>query len=388
MTESHAATAEQEKQRASLVSILTVLGLVVLKVTVGLLTGSLGVLAQAADSVLDMAASVLAFFAVRAAEHPPDDRHPYGHGKVENLAALAETVLLLATGGWIAYEAVQRLFFRTVVIEADDWGIGVMLLSIGASLVLSSYLMRIARRYQSQSLEGNALNFRTDILSSSVVLLGLGMVWLGRRLGPEWNWLEKADPAAALIVTAFVLRVSLQLGRRAIDVLLDAAPPGLTGRIAAQVARVPGVETLGPLRVRQSGASTFVDLTVHVDRSLSLEQAHQIATAVEARTSALVPQGDVVVHVDPVKQPGESLPQAVGAIAARLGLRTHNVHAHEVRGQYFVDLHVEVPTGLTLGQAHRQVSHLEQAVRRELPHIRTSTATSNRCRSRRPPRRR
>ena len=124
--------------------------LIILKVSVSLLTGSLGILAQAADSVLDMAAAVLAFFAVRVADQPPDAEHPYGHGKVENLAALAEVVLLLITCGWIVYEALHRLFFQPVAIEAGLWGIGVMLLSIGASIWLSTYLMRVARRYQSQ----------------------------------------------------------------------------------------------------------------------------------------------------------------------------------------------------------------------------------------------
>jgi cation diffusion facilitator family transporter len=369
MTESHSATAEREKRRASLVSVLTVLGLIVLKVTVGLLTGSLGVLAQAADSVLDMAASVLAFFAVRAADQPPDAEHPYGHGKVENLAALVETLLLLATSGWIAYEAVQRLFFRTVVIEANAWGIGVMLLSIGASLALSRYLMRVARRHRSQSLEGNALNFRTDVLSSSVVLLGLGLVWLSRRLGPGWNWLAQADPLAALVVTAFVLRVSLRLGWRAVSELLDRSPPGLTERIVAEVAKLPEVLDLKSLRARQSGAAAFVDLVVGVDRSLSLEEAHLVASEVQERVLALVPEGDVIVHVDPVAHESETLLQTVSAAATRLGLRAHNIHAHEVRGHYYLDLHVEVPGEWSLRQAHEKVSQMEQTLRNELPHL-------------------
>jgi divalent metal cation (Fe/Co/Zn/Cd) transporter len=124
------------------------------------------------------------------------------------------------------------------------------------------------------------------------------------------------------------------------------------------------------VRVRQAGAEVFVDLTVNVGRSASLEEAHQIATRVDDRVRRLLHRGDVIVHVDPVRASGENLPQAVSAIAARLGLRTHNVHAHEVRGRYFVDLHVEVPADLTLGQAHDQVSRLELAVRDELSQVR------------------
>jgi cation diffusion facilitator family transporter len=361
--------AEREKGRASLVSVGVVLCLILLKVSVSLLTGSLGILAQAADSVLDMAAAVLAFFAVRVADRPPDAEHPYGHGKVENLAALAEVFLLLVTCGWIVYEAIQRLFFQPVAIEAGLWGVGVMLLSIIASIWLSAYLMRVARRYQSQSLEGNALNFRTDVLSSSVVLLGLVLASLSNYLGPEWAWLARADAVAALVVALLVLRVSLGLGWRAVTELMDAAPPGLPERIADEARAVPGVEDVGPVRVRQSGAETFVDLTAKVGRSISLEEAHRIATAVETHVAGLVRSGDVVVHVDPVRHTDESPSQTVGAAAGRLGLRVHNVHAHELQGQYFLDFHVEVPPELTLAQAHERVGQLEAAVRAELPYI-------------------
>jgi divalent metal cation (Fe/Co/Zn/Cd) transporter len=130
------------------------------------------------------------------------------------------------------------------------------------------------------------------------------------------------------------------------------------------------VQSLGPVRLRQAGASVFVDLVVHVDRSASLEEAHHVAEVVDAHVSTIVPRGDVVVHVDPVRRAGESLSQTVSAIAARLGLRTHDVHAHEVGDRYFVDLHVEVPADLTLGQAHDQVSRLELAVREELARVR------------------
>jgi cation diffusion facilitator family transporter len=368
MTANHS-PAEREKRRASLVSVVVVLFLIILKVAVSLLTGSLGILAQAADSVLDMAAAILAFLAVRVADQPPDAEHPYGHGKVENLAALAEVFLLLVTCGWILYEAIQRLVFQPVAIEAGLWGIGVMLLSIGASIWLSTYLMKVARRYQSQSLEGNALNFRTDVWSSSVVLLGLVLASLSSYLGPEWAWLAKADAVAALVVALLVLRVSLGLGWRAVAELMDAAPPGLSERVAAEAGAVPGVEDVGPVRVRQSGADTFVDLTAKVGRSVSLEEAHRIATAVETRVAGLVGSGDVIVHVDPVRHAGESLSQTISAAAARLGLRVHNVHAHEVRGQYHVDLHVEVPPDLTLVQAHERVSQLETAVRAELAYV-------------------
>jgi cation diffusion facilitator family transporter len=362
--------AEKEKRAAAMSSVVGAVFLTALKLVVGLMTGSLGILAEAAHSGLDLVAALVTFFAVRISDRPPDERYRYGYGKVENLSALIETLLLLITCVWIVYEAIQRLFFKSIEVEASIWAFGVMAVSIVVDVSRSRILYRAARKHKSQALEADALHFSTDIWSSSVVIVGLGLVWLSERLGPEWSWLVKADAVAALVVALIVVYVSLQLGKRAVSVLLDVAPSGLADQLAAEAAQVPGVQSIGPLRVRQAGASVFVDLTVNVDRSVSLEEAHQIAEAVDERVSRFVHRGDVVVHVDPVRRSGENLSQTVSVIAARLGLRTHFVHAHEVRGRYFVDLHVEVPPDLTLGQAHDQVSRLERSVRDELPQVR------------------
>jgi cation diffusion facilitator family transporter len=362
--------AQKEKRDAALGSVMAAVFLTGLKLAVGILTGSLGILAEAMHSGLDLVAALVTFFAVRISDRPPDKEHQYGHGKVENLSALIETLLLLITCIWIIYEAIQRLFFKSVEIDASIWAFLVMAISIVVDVTRSRMLYAAARKHNSQALEADALHFSTDIWSSAVVIVGLGLVWLGERLlGPEWAWLAKADAVAALVVAGIVIYVSLQLGRRAVAVLLDAAPPGLAGEIAAEASQVQGVQSLGPVRVRQAGAFTFVDLTVEVDRSASLEGAHQVAEAVDRRVSKIIGMGDVVIHMDPVRCSGEDLSQAVSAVSARLGLRTHEVHAHEIGGDYFVDLHVEVPADLTLREAHDRVCELEDAVRAELPRV-------------------
>ncbi len=362
--------AEQEKRSAALSSVLAAVLLTVFKLAVGALTGSLGILAEAAHSGLDLIAALVTFFAVRISDRPPDEEHQYGYGKVENLSALVETLLLLITCLWIIYEAVQRLFYRSVEIEASLWGFGVMVVSIVVDVNRSRMLYRAARKHRSQALEADALHFSTDIWSSSVVIVGLALVYLSERLGPQWGWLAKGDAVAALVVALIVVYVSLQLGRRAVSVLLDAAPPGLADRIEKEARQVSGVQSVGPVRVRQAGAGVFVDLTIEVERSASLHDAHQVAAAVDERITQLLHRGDVVVRIEPVRGSGEGLTQTVSALAARYGLRTHYVHAHEVRGQYMVDLHVEVPSGMTLAQAHDRVSKMEQAVRSELPQVR------------------
>jgi cation diffusion facilitator family transporter len=361
--------AEKEKQDAAASSVVAAVFLTLLKLIVGLLTGSLGILSEAAHSGLDLVAALVTFFAVRLSDRPPDEDHLYGHGKIENLSALIETLLLLLTCAWIVYEAIQRLLFKSVEVQANVWAFAVMVISIVVDISRSRVLYAAARKYNSQALEADALHFSTDVWSSLTVVFGLALVRLGDYLGPGWEWLAKADAVAALGVALIVVYVSVQLGQRAIAVLLDAAPPGLVERIGSETAQLPDVQSVGPVRVRQSGALTFVDLSVGVDRGVSLEQAHRVAEMVESRIVALIPRGDVVVHVDPEQRSGESLPQTVSAIAGRLGLQTHNVRAREVRGNYYVNLHVEAPALMTLAQAHEQVSRLEATLCEELPYV-------------------
>ncbi len=361
---------ENEKQRAASSSVAAAVLLTAIKLVVGLLTGSLGILSEAAHSGLDLVAALVTFFSVRFSDRPPDPEHHYGHGKIENLSALVETLLLLITCGWIVYEAIQRLFFETVEVEASIWSFVVMGTSVVVDINRSRMLYRVAKEHNSQALEADALHFSTDIWSSLTVIGGLALVWLSGRLGPEWEWLVKADAVAALAVAVIVVVVSLQLGKRAVGVLLDSAPPGLADRITTEVARVSGVEHVGPVRVRPSGADTFVDLTVSMSRSASLEEAHQAAVEVEARVASLIGRGDIVVHVDPIPESGEILPQTVSAIAGRLGIQVHNVHVHEVRGAYYLDFHLEMPPEMTLDRAHQETLRLEAALREELPQVR------------------
>lgn len=356
-----------EKRNAALSSVVAAIFLTTLKILVGVMTGSLGILAEAAHSGLDLIAALVTFFAVRISDRPPDEQHLYGHGKIENLSALVETLLLLITCAWIIYEATRRLFFQTIEIEVTFWSFGVMAVSIIIDITRSKVLYHAARKHNSQALEADALHFSTDIWSSSVVIVGLSLVWMSRKLGPEWAWLVKGDAVAALVVAVIVIYVSIELGKRAISVLLDSAPQGLIEQIVEQTSGIPGVRSVGKVRARQAGAAIFVDMTINADRSASLEEAHQIASVVGDRIGNLIGSGDVVVHVDPVQKPDENLAQTVSAIAARWGFRTHNVHAHEVRSRISIDLHIEVPPELTLDEAHRLVSKFEDGVREELP---------------------
>jgi len=298
----------QEKNAAAWNSVAAACFLTGLKVGVGLVSGSLGILAEAAHSGLDCVAAIVTLFAVRAATKPADSDHTYGHGKVENLSALAETLLLLATCGWILHEAIVRLTSRQVPVDASFWAFAVMGISIAVDVSRSRMLYRVAAKHRSQALEADALHFRTDIWSSSVVLVGL----VGVRLA-AWDsglsFLRKADAVAALVVAATVVVVSGRLGVRTVQALLDSSPPGMTERITATVAAVEGVFDCHAVRVRHSGPYYFVDLHITVDGEQPLRAAHALTERVEQAVERLLPGADVTVHPEPAP-PAPKLPRA------------------------------------------------------------------------------
>ncbi len=295
--------ANAEKQRAALNSLLAAIGLTTFKLIVGVLTRSLGILAEAAHSALDLAAAGMTLFAVRAADHPPDREHPFGHGKIENLSALFETLLLLITALWIIYEALQRLFFKHVEVEPSIWAFVVMIISILVDVSRSRLLQRTAEKYNSQALEADALHFRTDIWSSSVVILGLIGVTLAEKF-PALAWLAMADALAAIAVALIVIYVSGKLGWRTMRALIDTAPDGITEQIILAVESLEGIQDCHAVRIRPSGAHWFVDLHITMDGETNLREAHTMTEIVERCVQSILPGSDVTVHVEPPEMKG------------------------------------------------------------------------------------
>jgi cation diffusion facilitator family transporter len=289
---------DREKQSAALTSLLAAVGLTAFKIVIGVLTGSLGILAEAAHSGLDLVAALMTFLAVRVSGRPADRDHLYGHGKVENLSALFETVLLVATCAWIAREALHRLLHHRVDIEVTWWSFAVMLTSIAIDASRSRVLARIARKYNSQALEADALHFQTDIWSSAVVIVGLIAVKAGEWF-PGLAFLSAGDAVAALGVSGVVAWVSWRLGRRTVDALIDSAPAGMEQRIATAVKTVPGVLDCHNIRIRYSGPKLFIDLHVLVDGNQTLKQAHQLTETIETAIEQMAPHADVTVHPEP-----------------------------------------------------------------------------------------
>ena len=293
--------AQKDKTTAALSSVLAAVGLTTFKIIVGIATNSLGILAEAAHSALDLAAAVMTFFAVRVADKPADKQHPFGHGKVESMSALFETLLLLATSGWIIYEAVHRLTAPETHVEVSIWSFIVMGTSIIIDVTRSRILYAAAKKHNSQALEADALHFSTDIWSSSVVILGLVLVIVARQF-PSLVFLEKGDAVAALVVAAIVIFVSGELGVRSIQALLDAAPKnGERDRIVQEVSKMEDIANVHAVRIRSSGAGWFVDMHVTMNGRISLNKSHALTEQVEEKVQTILPGADVTVHVEPLE---------------------------------------------------------------------------------------
>ena len=291
--------AEREKRWVAMTSFWAALGITLFKLVVGVLTGSLGILAEAAHSGLDLVAAGATWVAIRIAGKPADAGHPYGHGKVENLSALFATLLLLVTCAGILYGAIERLFFTDVTVEVTVWSFLAMLTSIVVDYSRSRALGKAARKHHSQALEADALHFETDIWSSLAVIVGLICVKLGQ-WQPAWAVLRHADALAALLVAVIALWITTTLGLRTIRALLDAAPAGLAPRILTAVAALPGVADCHQVRIRSSGPRLFVDMHVRADGNQTLAKAHALTEEIQQTVRAIAPTADVTVHAEPV----------------------------------------------------------------------------------------
>jgi cation diffusion facilitator family transporter len=280
----------KEKKKVAGLSVIAAIFLTTFKLIIGVLTGSLGILSEALHSGLDLVAAVITYFSVRISDKPADKNHHFGHGKIENLSALVETILLVITCVWIVYEAINRLVSGKTHIDITVWSYLVVIISIVVDISRSRALYKVARKYNSQALEADALHFSTDIWSSAVVLVGLVCANFG---------IYAADSVAALGVAIIVLSVSYKLGKKAVYVLLDRSPSQVCSEIAELVQSVPEVLKFHDLKVRVAGAGTFVNITIHVDPELNINEAHAISHKVETLITEKIDRCEVQVHYEP-----------------------------------------------------------------------------------------
>jgi len=371
-TPEEAAHTHAAKRSAALLSVFAALVITLLKLLTGLLTGSLGMLSEAAHSGIDLGAAAITFFSVQVSDRPADEDHNYGHGKIESLSAFVETFLMLASCIWILTEAIRRILFHEhLALIFSFWPFAVLLLSITVDYSRSRTLHRVAVQYSSEALEADAIHFRTDIWSSVAVFIGL----LATYAGGHWNlpFLELADPIAAIIVSGIILRVSWKLARRTVDALLDATPAEIRAQtrrdLIRDLAAIDGVLSVDRVRTRRSGSSYFADVTLGMPRKLTFQRSEQITAAATAAVQRHLPDADVVVHSIPTASLTESVHDRIRAVAARANLTIHDVSVQEFDGALHVEQHLEVDETMPLRDAHALATQLESDMRREIPAI-------------------
>ena len=290
---------QKQKTSVALLSVVSNSILVILKLVTGLLTGSVSVLSEAVHSSMDLIASVIAFFAVRISARRPDAEHPFGHGKVEDISALAEALLIVIAAVWIVVEAISKII-SPQPLETLDWGIAVMLLSVVANIIVSHLLFKVGKKADSPALIADAWHLRTDVWTSAGVLAGLSIIWVGARLWPEVN-LSWIDPVAAMMVAMLILRASITLTMGAIKDLIDTSPPAhelywLSGYLESWY---PTVRSIHRIRTRKSGAYRFIDLHIVVDPAMTVSDSHAITEKMTSAVREKLSGADLTVHIEP-----------------------------------------------------------------------------------------
>ncbi|MEA2283341.1 MAG: hypothetical protein QOK21_3948 [Solirubrobacteraceae bacterium] len=354
-------TGVDERQRTARLSVVAAVALVAIKLTAGAFSGSLGLVAEAAHSATDFVAALLTLFAVRVAVRPADREHHYGHGKAEHLAALAESAVLGLVSLVIGAESLRRLVESSPAqVDVRWWTLAVIVVVIGIDLARAIASARAARRLESAALASNALHFASDLAGSVAVLIGLALVRAGH---------QKADAIAALFVAVLVVIAAVRLARRSIDVLMDRASTEAEDAVRAALAPLP-VE-VRRVRVRHAAGFDFVDLVIAVAPDVAVGQAHAVADSVEEAVHRTLGRSDVVVHVEPRALEGPLRERVTAAAQTVADVREiHNVRVIRTGDAYELSLHVKLPPGQPLEQAHEVVSRLEAAIRGAVPEVR------------------
>jgi len=343
----------------ALASVVIGAAIVIGKLTVGLLTGSLGIISEAVHSLLDLAASGFTLVAVRTARKPADKEHPYGHGRAENLAAFAEGVLLLITAAGIAYQAVHRLTAGGAAVNAAGYAFVLLVVTLLIELGRAAVLRRVGREAGSDALLADATNRWSDVLATIGVLAGLA----GVRMGLAW-----ADSVAALLVAVIIARAAV-LAWRSGDILIDRAPADAEPKLRAAIEGVNGVREVRSVRVRRSGPNLLGDASIATARMLPLEAAGGLVDDVKQAARAALPELELTVLVEGQSQPSDLVERIHAAAARNGGVRDlHNVTVErESDGSLHLTMHAKLPGDMTLAAASQASSRLEKTLRTELP---------------------
>jgi len=362
-----AQSAAKEKRLAAALSVSAAGVMAVLKLVVGLLTGSLGMLSDAAHSGIDLAGAMLTLLSVRVSDKPADEDHPYGHAKVENLSAFIETFLMLASSVWITAEAIVRIFIRPVALRYSFWPLLVLTISMAVDYWRSRQLKAVATRYGSDALAADAFHFASDIWSSAAVFIGLCAAWTGHILNIPW--LRFADPIAAIIVAMLILHFGWRLAWRTVGALTDSVSPETRRRVLRELQVTDGVLSIDQARMRRAGNKYFADFTLSLPRQLTFQRVEDTVREATDAVQRVLPGADVVIHTVPRSTLAESIFDRIRAVAARNNVTLHEISVQSVGDRLRVEQHLEVDENLSLSHAHSFVRRIEDEIRKEVPQV-------------------
>ncbi len=350
-------TTSAEKQSAAVTSVFASGGLLLLKIIAAVVTGSLGIIGEVAHSLIDLGATIVTWFAVRVSDRPADEDHHFGHSKVESVAALAETGLLLVTAIGLGAAAIYRFWSNSHEVTFSWLAVGLLVLTIAVDFNRSRMLNSAAEKTASEALAADALHFSMDMWSSLAVLLGLAGVALG------YIWV---DSVAALVVAAFIAWSGIQLGIRTIATLVDQAPAGIAETVRQIADAHTGVLEVSRVRVRPSGSGIFIDLMVRVSRMMPLTSLTAMKKEIAEKISSAIGNADLTITTEPIELDTETVVDKVMLLARHNNLAIHHVLVQNLDGKLSVSYDLEMDGKMSLAKAHETATHLEDTVRAAL----------------------
>lgn len=344
------------KQRVAAISIAASASMAAIKFAVGVAIGSIALISEALHSSVDLVATVITWIVVRIADKPADAEHHYGHGKIESLSALGIIALLYILAGGILVESYSRLREGAPPPTLSALPFVVLVVDIIVNFWRARALHRTAMETKSQALEADALHFASDVLGSTAVIVGLGLIALGYAWG---------DAAAAIAVAVLISILGLRLGKSTIETLLDRAPEGASEKAETAIRLIPGVVDVERLRVRMVGARHFVDATVQVPRTYPIDRIDDIKRKAQDAVTAALHDADLTFTAVPVARSNESVRERIMVIARNSGLAIHHVTVHDLGEKLTVSIDLEVDGDMPLNKAHDIAHRLEAAIREE-----------------------
>lgn len=350
----------KKKIRVANISLLAAFFIVLIKSLASYFSGSIGVLSELFHSSTDLIATFATILSIRYATKPPDKNHHYGHEKIESFSALFQVFILVLMCAYLIYESIDRIIYP-VTIKLNIFVFLAILICIFIDVHRSRALMKIAKETNSQALEADSIHFSSDILSSSVVLIGMVFSY--------FEWSNLADPVSALVVSVIIIITTLGLSKRAIGSLLDRVPDGIEESISEHISSIKGIEGIKNIRIRGSGSKIFVDAVIQIGRTKSFSMTHELMDLAEKSVKKAFPNADVVIHSEPVETESETLNEKIRIIVNDSGFKCHDIFSHRIDGNIFTELHVEIENTNDLIKAHDVISHLENSILEKIPVI-------------------